>query len=78
MEAMIQIEVKGHLNDEWKEWFEGMNISYKKGNTILVGDIKDESSLHGILNRIRDLNLKLISLMPFEKNNHTNKKKEKK
>ena len=75
---MIKIEVKGHLDEKWTDWFEGMNITYKGDNTILSGNIKDESCLHGILNRIKDLNLKLISVNPANNNNSFNNQKEKK
>ena len=47
-------------------WFEGMEISYEGTNTMLSGNIKDEAHLHGILNQIRDLNLKLISVNSVE------------
>ena len=59
---MTKIEIKGHLDEKWKDWFDGMEITIKGENTILSGNIKDESFLHGILNRISDLNLKLISV----------------
>jgi hypothetical protein len=65
------ITVQGHLDTKWKDWFEGMAISYEGRNTLLSGNIKDQAHLHGILNQIRDLNLKLISVNP------TGKKKDK-
>ena len=65
---MIKIEINGHLDEKWTDWFDGMKITYEEKSTILTGNIKDESSLHGILNRIRDLNLKLISVIPSEEN----------
>ena len=68
MKNKTRIKVEGHLDMKWKDWFEGMEISYEGDNTILSGIIKDESYLHGILNRIRDLNLKLISVNPDQKN----------
>jgi hypothetical protein len=68
MKGKTRIKVEGHLDMKWKDWFEGMEISYEGDNTILSGIIKDESYLHGILNRIRDLNLKLISVNPDQKN----------
>jgi hypothetical protein len=68
MKGKITIIVQGHLETAWKDWFEGMVISYQGTNTVLSGKIKDESHLHGILNQIRDLNLKLISVNP-DKNN---------
>ena len=60
------IKIQGYLNSKWKECFEGMEISYEGNNTILTGNIKDEAHLHGVLNQIRDLNLKLISVNPAE------------
>ena len=60
------IIVQGHLDTKWKNWFEGMVISYEGKNTMLSGNIKDEAHLHGILNQIRDLNLKLISVNSVE------------
>jgi hypothetical protein len=62
MEGITKIKVQGHLDIKWKDWFEGMDIIYDGGNTILSGDVKDEAFIHGILNKIRDLNLKLISV----------------
>ncbi|RAJ25089.1 hypothetical protein LX77_01390 [Gelidibacter algens] len=58
--------VKGHLDKKWKKSFDGMNVSYDGDNTILSGKIKDDAFMHGILNRIRDLNLKLISVFTSE------------
>ena len=62
MKEKIVIKIKGLLNESWKEWFDGMDISHEGDLTILSGEITDKAYLHGILNRIRDLNLKLISL----------------
>jgi hypothetical protein len=69
MKGKIEIKVEGHLDKKWNDWFEGMVICYEGTNTILSGDIKDEAHLHGVLNQIRDLNLKLISINPDENNN---------
>ena len=71
MKGKAKIKVQGHLDKKWKDWFEGMDITYDGGNTILSGNIKDEAFIHGILNRIRDLNLKLISVNPaYDKKNN--------
>ena len=67
MNHKTQIVVKGHLDKKWKNWFGDMEISYEDDLTILTGNIRDESLMHGILNRIRDLNIKLISVNPDEK-----------
>ena len=64
MKGLTKIEVQGLLDEKWRNWFEGMDIIHKGNNTILVGNIVDEASLLGILNMIRDLNLKLISVKP--------------
>ncbi len=72
MKGRIKISIQGQLDKNWKNSFEGMNISYEGNNTILTGQIKDEAQLHGILNIIRDLNLKLISINPAD--NDENKK----
>lgn len=62
MNVKTKIKIQGHLDKKWEDWFEGMKIIYEDNNTILVGFVKDETFVHGILNRIRDLNLKLISV----------------
>ena len=58
-----QIRVKGHLELDWSEWFEGLTISWEKADvTLLSGQIADQAALHGILNKIRDLGLPLLSV----------------
>jgi len=73
-----QIKVKGHLDKQWSDWFEGMNISTESGITILTGLIKDEAALDGILNRIRDLGIPLVSVNPMvsSSDEDTNQEKE--
>ena len=58
----ITIKVRGHLDKQWKEWLDNMEIKFEGKNTILIGDVADQSALHGIITKIRDLNLKLISI----------------
>jgi hypothetical protein len=60
------IKVYGHLDKKWKDWFKGMDITYEEDKTIISGIVRDEAFMHGILNLIRDLNLKLISVNPVE------------
>lgn len=67
MKGENKIIVQGHLDPTWKDWFEDIVISYQGKNTVLCGTIKDEAHLHGLLNQIRDLNLKLISVNPSGK-----------
>jgi hypothetical protein len=64
MKGKVIILIQGHLDTEWKDWFEDFEIDYAGNDSVLKGDVKDESHLHGILNRIRDLNLKLLSVNP--------------
>jgi hypothetical protein len=64
MKGKAKITIQGILDKKWKNSFEGMEFSYEGDNTILTGNIKDEAHLHGVLNQIRDLNLKLISVNP--------------
>jgi hypothetical protein len=63
----IKIEIKGCMDKEWLDWFDGVEINYKENTTILICDNKDQAYVHGILNKIRDLNLKLISVNPYKR-----------
>lgn len=72
MKGTTQFKIQVMLDNKWKNRFEGMEIIYEGDNTIFRGNIKDEAHLHGILNLIRDLNLKLISVNPAEKKNDEN------
>jgi hypothetical protein len=67
MKGKTIIRIQGHLNGEWKECFEGMEISYEGNNTILTGNLKDEAHMYGVLNIIRNYNLILISVNPVER-----------
>jgi len=62
-EAMVyQIRVKGHLGPQWTEWFGGMTITLEdNGETLLNGPVVDQAALHGLLRKIRDLGMPLIS-----------------
>ena len=60
---VYQIVIKGHLDSEWSEWFDGLTITMAdNGATILSGPIVDQTALHGVLIKIRDLGLPLLSL----------------
>ena len=66
MKENIVIKIKGHLDESWKEWFDGLEICHEYDMTVLSGEGLDKAYLHGILNRIRDLNLKLLSVEIIE------------
>lgn len=62
-----EIRVQGRLDESWSDWLEGMAITFERGShaydaTILTGTFVDQAALHGVLNRIRDLNARLISV----------------
>jgi hypothetical protein len=60
---IYQIRVKGQLDERWKRWFESLYFTANaNGETIITGSMLDQSALHGILNRIHDLGLELISV----------------
>ena len=62
-----RIVIKGHLDSEWSEWFDGLTITpVDSGETILTGPIVDQTALHGVLIKIRDLGLPLLRLSRIE------------
>ena len=61
------ITVTGHLDGTWSEWFDGLTITNQEnGTTVLAGCIVDQTALHGILNKVRDLGLPLVALRSGE------------
>ena len=64
---IYQIRIKGQLGDQWSDWFEGLTITLEEdGNTLLSGPVLDQSALHGLLKRVRDLGMPLISVNRIE------------
>jgi hypothetical protein len=60
---VYQIRVRGHLDSSWSEWFECLSITHEEeGTTVLTGPIADQPALHGLLVKIRDLGLPLLSV----------------
>lgn len=59
-----EIRVRGQLDSHWITWFEGMTLtSLENGETLIAGPIRDQAALHGILAKIRDLGLQLLSVV---------------
>src|SRR2546422_8010580 len=66
-QEVYQIVVKGHLDSEWSDWFDGLTITMvDNGETILSGPVVDQTALHGVLIKIRDLGLPLLALTRIE------------
>jgi hypothetical protein len=67
------IKIQGQLDERWKEWFDDLDIILTAdGDTILSGAIVDQSALHGVLKKIRNLGLTLISVNPHSQQNKEN------
>lgn len=61
--AVYEIRVKGHLGRQWADWFEGLSITLEdSGTTLLTGPVLDQAALHGLLKKVRDLGLPLLSV----------------
>ena len=60
--AYYEIKINGCFGNHWSDWFEGMRVEPRGSVTTLIGIISDQAALHGLLMRIRDLNLILISV----------------
>lgn len=61
--AIYSIRVKGHLGSQWSEWFDRMTITLETdGTTTIAGPVVDQAALHGLLVRVRDLGLELVSV----------------
>ena len=59
----VEIRVKGHVDRDWSDWFGGFRVTHTtEGKTILAGHIRDQAELRGILSRLADLGLELISV----------------
>jgi hypothetical protein len=62
---IYQLRVAGHLGQHWRKWFEGFVITFEdSGVTLLTGPVVDQAALHGVLKKVRDLGLPLISVSP--------------
>jgi hypothetical protein len=62
-----EFRIQGHLDDRWAGWFEGLTISREdNGDTLLTGPVVDQAALHGLIKKVRDLGLPLVSVNRIE------------
>jgi hypothetical protein len=65
--VIYQIRIKGHLDSQWTDWFGGLTITLEEdGDTLLTGPVVDQAALHGLLRRVRDLGMPLVSVNRLE------------
>ena len=65
--ARYEIRIKGHLDNRWANWFEGLTITaLDNGETLLTGPVVDQAALHSLLRKVRDLGLPLVSVIHVE------------
>jgi len=63
--TIYKIRIKGQLDSQWTDWFEGLTITLdENGDTLLTGPVIDQAALHGLLKKVRDLGMPLISVCP--------------
>ncbi|MFH1087876.1 MAG: hypothetical protein V1737_04745 [Chloroflexota bacterium] len=61
----VEIRVKGHVDEHWSDWFSGLTITHtEQGETLLTGSVADQTALYGVLSKLRDLGLQLLSVTP--------------
>src|SRR5215208_6804776 len=67
-----EIRLTGHLDSRWAAWFDGLTVGQESdGITVLSGPVADQASLHGVIQRVRDLGLPLISVTQVRSEEHT-------
>jgi hypothetical protein len=70
--TIYKIRIKGQLDSQWTDWFSGMTITLEEnGDTLLTGLVVDQAALHGMLKKVRDLGMPLLSICPLENGSST-------
>ena len=78
MPHYYEIKIRGHLDQRWSDWLAGLKLTHLEGDeTLLSGQLPDQAALHGLLERIRDLNLTLISVSRGDPSTQDSDKEEK-
>jgi hypothetical protein len=66
---VYEIRIKGHLGSQWTDWFEGLTITLEEdGDTLLTGPVTDQAALYGLLKKVRDLGMPLVSISQVQFN----------
>ncbi len=64
-----EIRIQGHLDEQWMTWFDGLTITLEEnGDTLLSGPVADQAALHGLLRKVRDLGIPLVSVVQVQSN----------
>ena len=59
----VEIRIEGHLDQSWADWLDGFTLTHtEEGETILTGEVRDQAALYGLIAKLRDLGVKLISV----------------
>ncbi|MFN2133439.1 MAG: hypothetical protein ACK2VD_23140 [Anaerolineae bacterium] len=65
--TVYEIRIKGHLGPQWRDWFSGLTIQLEEdGQTVLTGPVADQAALHGLLKKVRDVGLPLLSVVSLQ------------
>ena len=65
--VIYEIRIKGHLDHQWTDWFEGLTITLEEdGDTLLTGPVVDQAALYGLLKKVRDLGMPLVSVIQVQ------------
>jgi hypothetical protein len=67
---VYQVRITGQLDSRWADWFEGLAITLDGGDTLITGPVVDQAALLGLLKRVRDLGLPLVSVTPMDDGRH--------
>ena len=66
--VIYQIRIKGHIGSQWRDWFQGLIVTPEEdGDTLLTGPVVDQAALHGLLKKVRDLGMPLVSVNPVQR-----------